>query len=187
MQYTSCFVGIPLPLEFHERFRELAEAIYAFCPSLDGVDLTTPHITIYYLNEQSQDNLGAIVERTERLKLLLRDARLSIGGMGLFSPDQPRVLYCDVVYDSSLVAFHEQITSALSEYHAPDNDFGFKPHLTMARIPRAAREEFDQQRKHISDLLRDEKWTFVIRELCLYGVDSRMHPERQSPIAHIVL
>jgi RNA 2',3'-cyclic 3'-phosphodiesterase len=182
MQYTSCFIGIPLPNEFKANFRDAANEISAKLPSLETVDLLTPHITMYYLNEQSQLALESVQAKVRKQIGLLAGATVEVGGMGVFGGDMPKVVYVQAECSKPVYRFHAEISKELTTHSAVDNDFGFVPHVTIARIKEADAEAFLEHRDEIGRILSSFSWSFRVTELCLYGVDSRKQPEHQTQL-----
>jgi 2'-5' RNA ligase len=182
MQYTSCFIGVPLPKEFETNFREAASEIFAKSPGLEIADLLTPHITIYYLNEQSQLALEDVQVRIRKQIDLLAGGTVEVGGMGVFGGDIPRVVYVQAKCSEPVHRLHAEISKELTAYSAADNEFGFVPHITIARIKEADRDAFLEHEDEIGSILGRFRWNFKVKELCLYGVDSRRQPEHQAQL-----
>jgi len=187
MKYTSCFIGVPLPSELEGQFSNLSMSLKKVLPSIRLADVSTPHITIYYLDGQSQNKLDEIAERLRGIKDSLSDIHVSVGSMGLFSPESPRVLYLDVEYGSRLAIFNKQTSEMLRDFSAPDNDLGFKPHITLGRFSSDARNEMVAHRNAVAELLGKVNWNFTIDKVCIYGVDSRVQPEKQKRLIDISL
>lgn len=133
MKYTSCFIGIPLPTEFEEDFKELGLKIEGILPGIALSYAKTPHITLYYLDMKSQNNLDEIANMIKHSKKIIANVCLSIGGFGLFSPNNSKVLFIGVDSEPRLTTFNELISKDLNDYSAIDNTLGFKPHITLGR------------------------------------------------------
>jgi len=78
--------------------------------------------------------------------------------------------------------FHAEISKELTTYSAVDNDFGFVPHITIARVREADKAAFLKCRNEIDSILGSLSWSFEVKELCIYGVDSRRQPEHQTKL-----
>ena len=76
-EYSSCFIGIPLPQEYQQGFEDLLRELGEVDSSLELTDPKTPHITGYYLDEQSQLFLPKIAESVREKIHLLKDAELT--------------------------------------------------------------------------------------------------------------
>jgi len=187
MKYTSCFIGIPLPARFQVSLAALSLEIHKLCPNLNMADITSSHITVYYLDEQSQMNLAEIISKVEDDKYLLHGSYLHVGGIGLFTPERPKVLYFQVALEPSLVDFNAEISKILGQYSALENKLAFTPHITIGRIPAEALREFELHKNEINLLLGKIAWSFEIETIAIYGVDSRIQPEKQSKLMEICL
>jgi len=180
MKYTSCFIGIPLPTEFLKKYREVAAEISKILPGIKLAELDSPHITIYYLDEQSQNNLANIKTKTTKHLNSLKGSKITVGNMGLFSNPERIVLYLDVQYDNSLIIFHNEITKELVNYNAYDNSLGFTPHMTIGKICKDNEVTFSNNKESINRIIDGVDWTFEVNEIIIYGVDSRIQPESRE-------
>ena len=187
MKYTSCFVGIPLPTRFESEFLAVATEAKRLFPNLRLADTTTPHITVYYLDEQAQEHIDEIAGIVDRQTALLRGTALHVSDIGIFDPEEPRVVYLAVDPGDNLKKFQENIARELHSYNAIDNFLGFTPHITIGKISTAEREDFEKYRAALEKLLQGVDWLFDIEEVSIYGVDSRIQPEKQEKLRHIVV
>lgn len=185
--YTSCFIGVPLPEKFQQEFETLLEDISKISPSLELrlVDLKTPHVTIYYLDKQSQFNLPDITNSVRSSIDLLKDAELTVGGFDYFGEANPKVLFLNVLDPHTLKAFNQSITKSLRKYYANDNDFPFHPHMTITRIDPQSRKSFKESYSKLKSRLNKIIWTFPITKIVLYGVDSTKTPEHHEKLITI--
>lgn len=182
-EYTSAFAGIPLPEIYQQDFEDLLGELKEIAPSLELTDLKTPHITGYYLDQQSQFFLPKIADGIRSKVYLLKDANLTVGGFGYFGGDNPRVIFLNVEYPDSLREFNLEITKVLTEFYAVDNNQPFHPHMTVARLySPEAQTSFKQPDSEIKSRLDQVSWEFHISEVVLYGVDSSKKPERQEKL-----
>jgi 2'-5' RNA ligase len=187
MQYTSCFIAIPIPAALDADLQKAVKSVSGEFPNAVIADVRTPHITLYYLDKQSQLALPEIEAQVRKRANMLVGSTITIGAMGLFGGEQPRVLYLQAECSEEIYAFQRQISSGLTTYHAPDNDHGFVPHITLARIKPSDAKSFKDHNYTISDALDSVKASFEVKELCIYGVDSRITPERQTKITTIAV
>jgi len=185
MKYTSCFIGIPIPKAFGPRLQQAAQEISAEAPSLAIADMRTLHITIYYLDEQSQLHIQHIRALVKEHAHLLAGATVTIGRMGLFGGEQPRVLYAQAKCSEGIYRFHDEVFRSLNVHGAADNSLDFTPHVTLARIGRADTNAFLEHREAMSRILDTAGFDFEVKEVCIYGVDSRFVPEHQTKLATI--
>lgn len=181
--YTSCFIGVPIPEKYQQIFEDLLAKIPQINPLFKQPYLKTPHITVCYLDKQSQDDLQRIAENVKNYLEILKGAQLQIGGFGYFREDNPRVLFLDVKYPKALKEFNEALTKSLSVYSATDNKLQFHPHVTVAWVgDPEAQKVFKTHQPELQALLDKNDWTFEITEIVLYGADSTKQPEYQEKL-----
>ncbi|OGE64642.1 2'-5' RNA ligase, partial [Candidatus Daviesbacteria bacterium RIFCSPLOWO2_02_FULL_36_7] len=148
----------------------------------------TPHITVCYLAKQSQSALSEIAEDTKKHLVILKEAKLRIGGFGYFGKDKPRILFVDVQYPPQLQEFNKVISRNLSTYSAVDNDLPFHPHVTLAWVGEPeAQKVFTASLLELSSRLKKVNWSFDITEIVLYGVDSTKKPEYHEKLISIAV
>ena len=89
-QYTSCFVGVPLPDKFQKKFEDLLVKIKKLNPNWEIVYPKTPHITIYYLDKQSQYVIPIIKNVVEKESGFLRKEILTVKSFDYFAQNDAR-------------------------------------------------------------------------------------------------
>lgn len=179
--YTSCFIGIPIPEKYQQSFEGLLEKIPQINPLFKPPYFQTPHITICYLDKQSQSDLQIIAEKVKYYLEILKGVHLKIGGFGYFRKDDPRVLFLDVDYPKALKKFNEVITKDLLVYSAIDKNLPFHPHVTVAWIgDPEAQKVFKAYKSELESVLEEVDWSFKITEVVIYGADSTKKPEYQE-------
>lgn len=176
--YSSYFIGIPLPQKYQQDFETLQTDISQISPLFKITHPKTPHITIYYLAKQSQSDLPGIAKDTKKHLEILKGAKLKVGGFGYFGEDKPRILFVDVQYPPQLQEFNKVISKSLSNYSAYDNSLPFHPHVTVAWVgdPKA-QNAFKASLLELNSILKEVDWTFDVTEVVLYGVDTTKKPE----------
>lgn len=176
--YSSYFIGIPLPQKYQHSFEDLQKDISQISPLFKTTHPKTPHITVCYLGKQSQSALPEIAEDVKKYLEILKGVKLKVGGFGYFGEDKPRILFVDVQYPPELREFNKAISRSLSIYCAVDNDLPFYPHVTVAWVgyPKA-QEAFKTSLSKLGSTLNKVNWTFDVTELVLYGVDTTKKPE----------
>lgn len=68
MRFTSCFIGIPLPEKYQKEFEQILDTLDELLPAARLVRRETPHITVYYLDAQSQDNILDITKIIDSMR-----------------------------------------------------------------------------------------------------------------------
>lgn len=184
--YTSYFLGIPLPQKYLKEFRLVLDDIRTIDSSIETVDPQTPHITIYYLNKQSQYVLEEINENIKPFNDILNKVALTIGGFDYFTKDNPKVLFLEIKYPKALINYRNKISRFLEKYSASDNNLPFHPHMTVGRIKSIqGQQSFNKNRNEILAILEKIHWEFKISEIILYGADSTKSPEHQEKLLTI--
>lgn len=184
-EFTSCFIGIPLPDEYRGKFSDLLKRVSVANLDLEMVDETTPHITVYYLDKQSEGNLEEVRKIVEENAQLLKDENLIAGGMNTFGDDVPRVLFLPIHYPKSLSEFNEIIVSSLSKFMAEDNNLPFYPHMTVARFNSVSQASWEITKSAIESEMTKIKWQFPVTEVVIYGADSSKTPEHYEKLVSI--
>ncbi len=182
-RFTSCFVGIPLPEKFQEDFEALQESIHKIDPSLEIAYGETPHLTVYYMDEQSQNSLSEITEIIRGRRGMLNDTNLTIGGMDTFGEELPRVLFLPITFPPNLLDFNQVLRTDLKKFITFDDELPLHPHMTVARF---WSKESKQNWSDVKDRIRTEMnrihWQFPITEVVIYGVDSTKSPQYQEKL-----
>lgn len=175
-----------MPDKYQQEFETLLKDISKIYPPLEIVDPRTSHITIYYLNKQSQFYLPDIAKNVKSYVNLLKGNEFTVGGFDYFSEDKPRVLFLNVLYPKALKDFNRSLTEPLRKYYANDNDFPFHPHMTVARINiPESKKSFKASVFKLKSRLNKIIWTFPITEVVLYRVDSTKSPEYHKKLMTI--
>ena len=148
----------------------------------------TPHITLFYLTKEVEENLKKISKIIKANSKIIKNNQLTIGGFGYFGKDNPKTIFLNVEASPNVQVFKEEISKLLVDYSAKDNLFPFKPHLTLStlRTPQA-KKDFLEKGKLIEEVLEKISWSFNIEEMALYGADSKQQPEYQEKITEFKL
>ena len=187
-QYTSCFIGVPLPEKYQEEFERLLADVGKLYPNWEISYPKTPHITVYYLDQQSQQVLPSIASVIQTKVSIHKNLVLKINGFDYFTKDDPRegIVFLNIVYPRELVDFNREITDKLSQYYSTDNNLPFHPHMTIARVNGLKNESsLKNYISHIGHKISKIHWEFPLTEVILYGVDSTKKPEHQEKLIHI--
>lgn len=181
--YTSCFIGIPLPEKYQQSFKDLLWEIPQINPLFKQPYLKTPHITVCYLDKQSQNDLQNIAKIIKNYLGILKNVKLKIGGFGYFREAKPRVVFLAVEYPKKLQDFNKTLTKSLSVHSATYNNLPFHPHVTVSWVgDLEAQRVFKTHQPELESLLNKINWTFEITEVVIYGADSTKQPEYQKKI-----
>ncbi len=184
-QYTSCFVGVPLPNKFQEKFEKLLVDVGKLYPDWEIVYPKSPHITVYYLDKQSQYVLPNIANIVQKEIRIFKNIVLSVNGFGYFNKEDPRegIVFLNIVYPPVFVDFNRELKDKLSQYNSEDNNLPFHPHMTVARV-----NDFSSVGNlkncvlELGNKIRKVYWEFSITEIVIYGVDSKKQPQYQEQL-----
>lgn len=184
-EYTSCFIGIPLPSRFQNDYEDLLNQVSAISTEIVMAHPKTPHITVCYLDKQSQFNIQEIEKIIKGYLELIKGVKIKVGGLGYFRDNDPKVIFLNVESPKEVEEFSNVVSKALSTYSATENNLPFHPHMTVARLENPkAKEEFRDNNSDLVSLL-DKEWEFELEELGIYGVDSNKHPQFQEKLISI--
>lgn len=107
---------MPLPDEYQKEFENLLDDIGKLYPNWKIVYPKTPHITVYYLDKQSQSVLPDIAGIVQTKKSVLKNLVLTVSGFDYFTKEDPRegIVFLDIAYPPEFVDFNREITDKLS-------------------------------------------------------------------------
>lgn len=174
MKYKNCFLGIPLPARFLDAYKNLQVKLKEIDPSLTLQDpeKLEPHITIYYLDEQTDDALLEISKVVEESKDILKGLTLTVGGMDFFQKQGYNVLFLDIVYPKELIIFQKEVGKKLVQYYEDNKVLEFHPHMTVAGInTNRDEQEVNKITKELKTVFDQVALEFNIDELALFGID----------------
>jgi len=186
-KFTSCFVGIPLPDDFQNRFEDILNKIRKLYPSWEIVYPKTPHLTVFYLNEQSQNVLPAIKRLVEKEVGIVKNLVLTVKGFNYFSKEDERygIIFLEILNSPVLKEFNKHVSSKLNNYYASDNNLTFHPHLTVARAEFNRASILRDTVKNLNSKIVNIKWIFPVTEVAIYGVNSARQSQHQEKIITI--
>ncbi len=188
MQYTSCFVGIPLPDKFQNEFEKTLDKVKKLYPNWQIVYPKTPHVTVYYLDKQSQSVLPQIARAVSKETRLIKSISLKVQGFDFFAKEDSRqgIIFLNVIYPTAFENFNHTLTNKLNNYHAVDNNLPFHPHVTIARINEPGGDSnLKNSVKLLNSKIDQINWEFAINEVAIYGVNSRIQPQSQKRLISI--
>jgi len=93
------------------------------------------HLTLKFLGEFSIENIPALIDSLNKVKLGIKDLELSIDQTQIFSPDRPKVLNLAIKNNPQLQKLYDQIEHILFEDGLANKEGRrFSAHLTLGRI-----------------------------------------------------
>ncbi len=136
------FIGIPLPGEYAKIIREIQEAWRKRLASkVSWVRPELAHVTLKFLGEADEDKVAAIVQA---MRDAARGSFEAQGGAGGFFPPKgaPRVVWVGLRRGrEECAAYFEKLDAGLAQAGFLAETKSFSPHLTVARVKAAARND----------------------------------------------
>ena len=184
--FSSYFVGIPLPTTLQEDYEALLKTVGLISNNIEVVNSQTPHITIYYLAKFPKLIPSHVAEILKPEVNSLVNSVVTVGKFGFFGGENPKTIFLDTKCPESLIRFRKTISKFLVKNSAQDNFMPFYPHMTVAKVKNENYiEEFINLQPKLKELLDCISWKFPITELALYGANSTQSPEYQEKLAVI--
>jgi 2'-5' RNA ligase len=132
------FIAIDLPEMIHSELKRRQTAFRAVCPDARWTRPEGIHLTLKFLGEISDDQVGKV---TDALKGLGAFGKFSVEVKGLgFFPDarRPRVFWAGVEAPPALAELAGRVEGCMEKLGFQREDRAYRPHLTLARfkVPR---------------------------------------------------
>jgi 2'-5' RNA ligase len=124
------FLAIDLP----EQIRGELERLQEHLPIGRLVPSDNLHLTLSFLGEQSE----AVCEDTHEAlsEVHAKPFDLRLAGLGTFGKTSPQVIFADVEKCEELIELERKITRRLRSAGVQFQKRRFRPHVTIARLPR---------------------------------------------------
>ncbi|MBE1423395.1 2'-5' RNA ligase [Desulfomicrobium macestii] len=160
------FIGIPLPGEYAQIIRQIQAAWKKRLASkVSWVRPELAHVTLRFLGEVDEDKVPAIVQAMQEAA---RGSFAAQGGAGGFFPavGAPRVVWVGLRQGrEECAAYFEKLDEGLAQAGFLAESKPFSPHLTVARVKTAARN--DEWSALLVDLKKD--WpAFTVSHVVLW-------------------
>lgn len=181
--FTSCFLGIPLPIKFVGEFHQLQQRVMQVLPTIDLANPMVPHITLYYLGSQIVENFEEIMHRAKRHSGLLHGEELRCSGFDYFRHHDPKVLFVQVEHSPNIEQFYRVMREELSSFRIEQETRDFHAHLTVGRMrDEVAQREFVEKEDRVLKIGDSITWNFDVEQIALYGVDNELPQDGQRII-----
>ncbi len=187
-QYTSCFIGAPLPKKYQAEFEKLLVGVGKLYPDWKITYPKTPHVTVYYLDKQSQFVLPDIANIVQKEIRILKNIVLAVNGFDYFTKEDARegIVFLNIVYQPAFVNLNRALNDKLRKYYSADNNLPFHPHMTIARINEIKNmSSIKNCVLELGNKIGKVYWEFRITEIVIYGVDSKIQPQHQKQLITI--
>ncbi len=135
------FVALDLPPEVRTVLARWAQQELLAQPGLRQVAVESLHVTLCFLGSREEAQIGALAEVVRACASPPPRTHLTIGEPAWLPPRRPRVLAVDLADpDASVAALQARVSGALTAEggYQPETR-SFRPHVTVARVPRGAR------------------------------------------------
>jgi 2'-5' RNA ligase len=138
MGRIRAFVAVELPQSARLQLAQVQQRLRLSLPDLAYVRPEGIHITLKFLGELSQEQIGAIASSIRTVVNGFPRFRLHVDGLGTFPEyGQPRVLWLGLQGDlKTLRLLAAKLELAMKQLGIPQEDRPFAPHLTLARVRR---------------------------------------------------
>jgi 2'-5' RNA ligase len=172
------FVGLDLPVPTRAALASWADA--AAPPELRRVPAAHLHITLVFLGERTAAEAVAVGTMLKRRRL----GPLHTAGTLWLPPRRPGVLAVGLRKQPALTALQRELTAALGQAIglAPERH-PFRPHVTVARVPRGVRVDRTVRALHHPCPL----FSFQAPTLTLYHSWTSEGALRYDPVARIAI
>lgn len=127
------FVAIVLP----DNVRRELEALQIALPVGRTVQAENLHLTLSFLGDQQE---SAVEDAHEALATIrARAFEVQLAGVGSFGHRSPQVIFVDVARCPELLDLEQRITRSLRHAGLEFQKQQFRPHVTLARLPKNLR------------------------------------------------
>lgn len=138
-------------------------------------------MTLYYLGSQKDADLKVVSDIIASHLELLRGEEISLGGLGYFTKERPKVVFLSAEYSTRVDQFYRILTEELAEFRNEDADRDFCGHVTLGRLrTEESLREFLDQRERLERMCSTNKLYFPIREVGIYVLQDEVLPSGQK-------
>ncbi|HDM36794.1 MAG TPA: RNA 2',3'-cyclic phosphodiesterase [Candidatus Syntrophoarchaeum butanivorans] len=132
------FIAVDIPETTRSKISALQREMY-----IEGVKLVDPsliHVTLKFLGDTPVKKIEDVIRVLETIDV--SSFKVNVRGMGAF-PDltNPRVVWIGLEPASEFMRIHEKLENTLSSLGFSRERRSFTPHLTIARVKRAGKNE----------------------------------------------
>jgi len=156
MTGIRCFVAVELPSSMREEIGRLQNSI-----ATNGLRLVKPelvHVTIKFLGDVPQENVGQVAEALGRVKAAPFPVRVK--GMGAFPGRAVRVVWMGL--EGNFQELYEKVEQALNPLGFAPEARGFSPHVTLGRVARPSAEMNRQLGARIANFSSSDLGSFTV-------------------------
>jgi len=174
------FVALDIDDSIRSRIRRFLDGVREFVPDARWVRPESLHLTLKFIGEQSEVEVGKIRRTLE--SIVAKPIEMNIRGYGFFPGTRsPRVFWIGIESGTALTSLATTVDEKLAELAIPKEEHIFSPHLTLARgagsphkhSPRRQKSDsgnssFQRLQEKLAALATPEFGTMTAREFFLY-------------------
>jgi RNA 2',3'-cyclic 3'-phosphodiesterase len=189
------FVALDIDEEIRTRISRFLDGVRGFAPEARWVQPESLHVTLKFIGEKSEDEMGQIKRALENIRGTA--FQLNFRGYGFFPTARaPRVFWSGVESDQSLSLLAAAVDKTLVPINIPKEEHAFNPHLTLARAGSSRsnklRDEvsahgMNRLREKLASLPSSEFGTMTAREFFLYQSQPSPKGSRYTKLARFAL
>ncbi|MBO9476643.1 RNA 2',3'-cyclic phosphodiesterase [Shimia sp. R11_0] len=155
------FVGIPIEGRAADAVADVQERLSVGRP----VSLANLHVTLAFLDEQPMEQLEALHEELELIRV--PSFEMTLKGIDLFGAPRSRLLALLVAPDSHLMALQADVAKAARRVGMKLEKRRFRPHVTLCRF-RDGQHAPEKIQGAISRGAHYDMWPIDVSEFALY-------------------
>jgi 2'-5' RNA ligase len=174
---TRTFIALELNEALQRFLGEIINQVSQEIPDLRWVDPHGIHLTLAFLGELNDEQLGETLHAAEEAALKATPFEYRLKGLGIFGPpQQPRVIWMGVedlpsgkIQGSPLQHVHRLLSKELEERGFEVEKRPFSPHLTLARTKQPLSPAAQQRLQRIlhSRLAGSSSAVYLVNNLCV--------------------
>jgi len=179
------FVALDIDDNIRGRVAGFLNGVRGFVPDARWVRPESLHVTLKFIGEKSEDEVGKI--RLALETIVAKPVGMNIRGYGFFpGTRRPRVFWIGIESGTELAALATAVDEKLAELAIPKEEHALSPHLTLERgaggsgSPRKQKSDstnhsFQRLQAKLSAIATPEFGTMTAREFFLY--QSQLSPK----------
>ena len=135
------FVAINFPAALRQGLWSATESLRAGTLPVRWVEPEGMHLTLKFLGDVADDRQADLADALRRAAAASRAVTLTVAELGAFpDPRRPRVVWAGVSPEPALELLQHQVEQAFAPLGFPSEGRPFRPHLTLGRAKRDARQ-----------------------------------------------
>ena len=191
------FVALDIDDNVRNKITRFLDGIREFAPDARWVREESLHVTLKFIGEKTEDELGQIKSTLETIKA--GSVEMNIRGYGFFPGARaPRVFWIRIESDAKLAFLAATVNKTLAAIDIPEEEHDYNAHLTLARSgggsgsPRwhkrdSPNRSFQRLQEKLSALPVPEFGTMTAHEFFLYQSQLSPGGSRYTKLAAFAL